>query len=694
MISPRRLLPLAAAVATAYAASRPNVIWLQVDSMDGRLVDPTSPYSQHVRLPTMQSLAAAGVNFARTYSASPQCVPSRSATVTSHYPHEIRAWNNGIGIAQNTRTGGLDANCVAQWSRQQCEAFAALQRVNTTIIDAFVDANYTMGMFGRFDFGNGILQDWNGTTGDGFHGGPDITILSRAADIRRNTKTDPYSMVNDNATDPADYRPDEAAMGRAIDWLNTHDPTDPMPFFLWYGILAPHPPYATNATWLSQVNMSAVDVPPSARPDKDTMHPYDSYMSISKAAFKNYTDEQIKAVRMSYWGAVAEADALLGHVLAAASSSGHLNNTIVVFTSDHGEMAMEHRQDYKNAMYEGATRVPLIIAGYGLTGSSSGNSGGSSDLTPQRSMAATETAVATTTTTTTTTAAGPTIGAGVSSGIGIPAGVVITNMTSHLDIFPTLLDLIGASIPAEVRGFSLVPFLTASSAAGSAVGSGAQQRLLRGGDTGSSSMAISSPSSAAAAAAAPFPRNYAVSQYASNMGNTGSFMIRMDEWVAGSSAPSSSSEEEAAVSAGASGEREHAGAVVARTLTLRQWKYVTFGHALFPWLNATSYVDQLFDLSTDPYETNNVADDYPAKVPELRALLLAELRTDTINDIDKEAKQLDLQLFGSFFYNTSTHKQLWAAFAAGYTGFDEGDAARVAEWCNCEAPVPPTAAIA
>jgi hypothetical protein len=65
---------------------------------------------------------------------------------------------------------------------------------------------------------------------------------------------------------------------------------------------------------------------------------------------------------------VAEAAELMRQVLHAAATSGHLNNTLVVVTSDHGEMSLEHRMDLKSSLYEASARVPLVVIPYGVEG--------------------------------------------------------------------------------------------------------------------------------------------------------------------------------------------------------------------------------------------------------------------------------------------------------------------------------------
>ena len=126
----------------------------------------------------------------------------------------------------------------------------------------------------------------------------------------------------------------------------------------------------------------------------------------------NYSNAQVAEMRRAYWAAVAQAAILFREVIKHADGHGLLNNTVVIITSDHGELALEHRQDLKSSLREPSVRVPLLILPFGVAGMSAS------------------------------------------------AGRVVTNVTSHLDIFPTLAELGGGGAGARgLRGASLVPFL-------------------------------------------------------------------------------------------------------------------------------------------------------------------------------------------------------------------------------------------
>ena len=75
------------------------------------------------------------------------------------------------------------------------------------------------------------------------------------------------------------------------------------------------------------------------------MHAFDARQSLLKNVTLNYTEFQLKEMRTTYWAAAAQALSGLVGVLQAAQHTGHLENTVVIFTADHGEMSMEHRQE-------------------------------------------------------------------------------------------------------------------------------------------------------------------------------------------------------------------------------------------------------------------------------------------------------------------------------------------------------------
>ena len=137
-------MPAAATLLLALAcvtlADGKNILFLMSDSMDGRVLDPTSPVHAFLDMPHLRSLATSGTNFIRTYAASPQCVPSRTSMFAGRHTHHIKAWSNGQGLAAAPTTGALDSICVSRYSKETCSDWAKEQDVKATLLDALREA--------------------------------------------------------------------------------------------------------------------------------------------------------------------------------------------------------------------------------------------------------------------------------------------------------------------------------------------------------------------------------------------------------------------------------------------------------------------------------------------------------------------------------------------------------------------------
>jgi len=402
------------------------------------------------------------------------------------------------------------------------------------------------------------IQMETNATKNGFHSGPSLSILTRTADIRRPTKPDPLDITNDknNNVHPEDWK----MISKCIEFLqnlpNAGEQQKKTSFGREYGgnwmlycsINIPHPAFNTNNTWLKYVNVSAVTVP--YWPKLEDFHPADSYQSISKNVWRNFTDKEIIKVRKTYYAMCAETDYMLGKVLKALKDSGQEQNTFVIFLSDHGENNMEHRQVWKNSMYEASERVPMIIAGP-----------------------------------------------------GIAKGKLVHNLTSLLDVYPTLLRMTAptAHLPEFLDGYSLFPLMAETPS-------------------------IYDPHE--------YPLNRAVvSQYHSNMGNTGSFMLRKGDW-----------------------------------------KYIAFGN---DGTIIKNYQPQLFNLSQDPDELHNVASQNPEVVAKLDTILRSVVDYPAV---DAKVKANDKALYKMYFADKFTPKDLRTKFNKAYKGFDDNDMEKINVW--------------
>ena len=146
------------------------------------------------------------------------------------------------------------------------------------------------------------------------------------------------------------------------------------PWFAYQGMTIVHPPYATNAYWLERVDAGAVRAPAWAA--LEDLHPCDLQSSMLKGCLPQpdegvapaffYSRARRRRVRRIYAAMIAEFDAMVGAHLANLDALGLARSAVVIVTSDHGDMQMEHQQHYKMVPYDASSRVPLIIAAPGV----------------------------------------------------------------------------------------------------------------------------------------------------------------------------------------------------------------------------------------------------------------------------------------------------------------------------------------
>jgi arylsulfatase A-like enzyme len=367
----------------------PHILFLMADEMDGRIFDPVSPQVKPP-MPNLAALAAGGALFAVAYSESPQCVPSRSSMVTGRRTDEIRVWDNFVGVAGvNGSVSNVDTHCVAAYSEDECTTFARAQNVtHGTFFDVLNNGGYNVTLEGKMHVGAGLTR-FPGTIGEFpfSHTGDKLAReWARGAGWTLNIKGNECGLdfahrgsagyancvkasqasvdAPDDVAKPAlavDYAAVSACEAHLASGLLSPDALTPN--LLYCSIIVPHPPYATNSTYLANVaklSIDAVEQVPYA-----ALHPNDIVKSILKNSIAlDFVNATLQAhFRRIYLSMCTEADELLGRVLnALAAKGGSPQNTYVVMVSDHGEDNTEHRQNGKNNMYAAFSFIYRYIA--------------------------------------------------------------------------------------------------------------------------------------------------------------------------------------------------------------------------------------------------------------------------------------------------------------------------------------------
>ena len=199
---------------------------------------------------------------------------------------------------------------------------------------------------------------------------------------------------------------DGIAATEGVKLLQDYAQTDTS-FFMTVGLFRPHTPLVAPKKYFDLYPEDSIKVP--VVPDgylKQLPRPAVASIRRKKDQVDLPTDLARKAIQ-AYYASISFADAQLGRVLDALKETGLADNTIVVFTSDHGYHMGEHGHWQKTTLFENATRVPLIVAGPGVS----------------------------------------------------ETGAIAEGIVEMVDIYPTMVDLAGFKPPASVNGRSLVPIL-------------------------------------------------------------------------------------------------------------------------------------------------------------------------------------------------------------------------------------------
>jgi choline-sulfatase len=339
--------------AIAAESSRPNILVIMTDEHNagvmGCVGDPLA------RTPNLDALAARGVLFTAHYCSSPICVPSRQSFTTGKYVSRHNVWGNTVGVAEGT---------------------PSLPRLlNSAGYESLLDGkmHYKGGMthgFQVIDEKTGNIKSSKGKTRDAGEDSQDDKPARSDKKIKPRRRL-PAGEYRDNGTELGEeFKPlgaahdmdsfiDVARRETAVKFLRERRP-DGKPFFLVVGLIAPHYPLVAPPEYLAHFK-NKIPSPEIPSGFLETL-PLNYKHLRNDRKLECVPPETVKLARESYYARVEWTDHQIGQVLDALNASPFADNTVVIYTSDHGENLGEHGLWWKNCLYDSAARVPLIIS--------------------------------------------------------------------------------------------------------------------------------------------------------------------------------------------------------------------------------------------------------------------------------------------------------------------------------------------
>ncbi len=315
-----------------------NILFLMADEHQAGALSVL--HHPHVQTPNLDRLAARGSVFLNAYTASPICVPARAAVATGRYPHETGYWDNALAYDGRVPSWGhiLQARGVSVTS------IGKLHYRNSEDRTGFDQQILPIHIL------NGIGQIWGSV---------------------RNplpTKSKGGSMLGGIGAGVSKYNLyDMEVANAAVDWLNMPARTE-APWAAFVSFVAPHFPLIVPEEYLDKY--PAQDMPlPAVRPGIDgyEAHPWVARMNdIEDSDAELGSDQRRREAIAAYYALCSFVDQQIGKVLDALDASGQGDDTLIIYTSDHGENLGMRGRWGKSLLYREATQVPLIMAGPGI----------------------------------------------------------------------------------------------------------------------------------------------------------------------------------------------------------------------------------------------------------------------------------------------------------------------------------------
>ena len=383
--------------ADARAQTKPkNVLFLVADDLN---CDLHCYGEQQVATPNIDALAASGTRFERAYCQYPLCSPSRSSFLTGRRPNSTKVLKNpGAGKVATDYTSG------SPHFREALPDAVSLPQL-------FKNNGYQVARVGKL-----------------YHYGVPGQIGTPGLDDKASWEFVVNPAGRDKAEENKIFSLTPGSYGASLSWLRAEgtdlEQTDGLsataaislleqykdkPFFLAVGFFRPHTPYVAPkqyfATPASEFKLPVLSA------DDQAKKPAAAYVS-GKPEQEKMTDAQRQEAIQAYRASIAFMDAQVGRVVEGLKKLGLAENTVIVFTSDHGYHMYQHGLWQKMSLFENSARVPLIV------------------VDPAAKS----------------------------------KGEASTSLAELVDLYPTLADVCGLKAPAELEGLSLRPILNDAAA--------------------------------------------------------------------------------------------------------------------------------------------------------------------------------------------------------------------------------------
>ncbi len=317
--------------------SPPNILLITTDQQ--RFDTIAALGNPLIQTPNLDRLVQEGTAFTHCYTPSPVCVPARHALATGLPPHQITCFDNTV---------------------DEMPFPSLMERLQTQ--------GYQTHGVGKMHFSPDPWQNWGFDNRDMSEEIQEIT--SDKDDFCRFLRENNYGHVKEphGLRSEMYYLPQPSQLpenlhntawvtDRSLDFLKQRDKD--RPFFLWSSFIKPHPPFEVPTPWNKCYR--ATEMLPPFRPEgfEKLLSYWNHYQNRYKYRGNGYDEMLVRTMKAVYYSCITFIDYHLGRILEGLGKD--IDNTLIIFTSDHGELLGDYGSFGKRSMLDAAARVPMIV---------------------------------------------------------------------------------------------------------------------------------------------------------------------------------------------------------------------------------------------------------------------------------------------------------------------------------------------
>lgn len=319
--------------------SAPNILLILTDQQRWDTI--AAAGNVHIKTPNLDRLASEGTRFSSAYTPSPVCVPARCALHYGQYPLTSGCFENNYGMPMD-RPSVADALTAAGYRThaigkrhftpdpQAPRGFQTLEK-QEEIVDQIDQDDYLQYLEAN---GCGYAIEPHGVRGEAYYV-PQLSPL------------------------PAKHHPTQWVADRSCEWIQSEGQGE-APFFLYSSFIHPHPPFSPPSPWHKLYRGPDMPFPKMAE-DNESLYLHTNYRQNRYKGRDAGRDLRLhQLIKSYYWASISFIDYQVGRMLEALESVGQLDETLIIFASDHGEFLGDYNCFGKRSFLDSAARVPLV----------------------------------------------------------------------------------------------------------------------------------------------------------------------------------------------------------------------------------------------------------------------------------------------------------------------------------------------